>query len=227
VGKKVLIIGDTHFPFACIKTLQAIYKKAKEGKPDAIVQIGDLYDFYSASSFPRTHNLMTPLQEFEEARAGAEAMWKNLRAMAPKAHCYQLWGNHDVRPKKRVLEVIPTLEHFFNASLEEAMKFKGVSTLCDDRDELEMDGIIYEHGYLKFGAHMRQNLKPTWAGHSHLGGVLYEKLKSGKLLFEANAGYVGDPTSAALSYGRKRWNKWTKGMGWQDSEGPRFIPVAA
>lgn len=223
MGKKVLVLGDTHFPFHCKTSLTLVFEAIKREKPDCIVQVGDLYDFYSASSFPRSHNILTPKQEAEEGREAAEEMWAYIRKISPKSKCYQLWGNHDVRPKKRVLEAVPHLEHFFGSSLKELFQFKGVRTLLSDKDELLIDGVVYEHGCTKFGNHVKENNASTVTGHLHRGAVHYENTRRGEVLFELNAGYLANPHHECMQYGRKKWNKWTRGYGLIDENGPRFI----
>lgn len=219
--KRIVAIGDTHFPFQCNATLGRIYSLVESYKPHVIIQLGDLYDFYSASAFPRSHNIMTPREEVEEARQGAEAFWKNIRKAAPRATYFQLWGNHDVRPRKRVMEMVPALESFFK--VEDMFRFPSVETLQNDRDDLEVDGVIFEHGHKKFGAHMRDNLAPTVCGHSHLGGLLMSKVR-GRVIWELNAGYVGDPQQEAFAYGHKKWDRWTRGVATIDPElGPSFV----
>lgn len=206
-----MAIGDTHKPFQHQPTLDEIYRAAEREQPNAIVQMGDLYDFYSASKFPRSHNIMTPKQEAEEGFAAAENMWKNLRKIVPKAECYQLWGNHDVRPQKRIMELVPHLAHFFK--IEDMFKFPGVSTILSERDDLEIDGVVYEHGYFgKPGQHMKENMRRTVIGHTHRPWLHYEQIR-GQLLWELNVGYVGNPEAAALQYQRKKWEKWVRGYG--------------
>jgi predicted phosphodiesterase len=233
--KPILVLGDTHFPFHSRRALDAVYSIAAKIQPEYIVQIGDLFDFYSASAFPGSHNVMTPKQELEEARGGAEEMWKILQKRAPKAKCYQLWGNHDVRPRKRVMESIPHLEHFFEAGIKDVMTFPGVSTVCTDIDDLTINGIVFEHGYTKPGGHTRNNQCSTVVGHLHRGYCLFEQVRvvnpngvnnwKVKLLWELNAGYLGDPTSVAFDYKRKRFAPWTIGYGLIDALGPRFCPL--
>ncbi len=104
-------------------------------------------------------------------------------------------------------------------------EFDGVTTMGSERDELIIDGILYMHGFRKHGDHVKYNLMSTVCGHSHTGGVVFHPIK-GKTLFELNAGYLGDPKSAALSYTRQsKISKWTLGLGYIDDYGPRFVPL--
>jgi predicted MPP superfamily phosphohydrolase len=219
---KILVIGDTHFPAADQRVLEAIYKEAQEMKPDYIVQLGDLYDFFCFSKFARSLNWMTPEEEINLGREQAEEFWKRLQKAAPKAQCYQLLGNHDQRLLKRVLDKVPELESIMSAQ-KELFNFSKVTSMKDATSELILGDILFIHGYKSgLGAHMRRNGKKTVVGHSHLGGVVNEKFL-GSVLWEANAGYTGDPSQPVFKYGSQDTDKWTRGYLTIDEKGPKFI----
>ena len=221
--RSVLCVPDTHFPFHHQPTLTWIYEIAKERKPDIIFQLGDLYDFFASSRFARSHDVMTPKEEFEEGRMGAEAMWKNLRKASPKSMCIQIKGNHDVRPNKRLLELCPELESLLDT--DSLFKFPGVKTILDPSEEVEIDGVVYIHGhYAKLGDHMNFFLQPTVHGHTHKGGTIYKKIRGGTL-WELDCGFASDETTVPMRYGPTRRNHWTLGCGWVDAQGPQFLPA--
>lgn len=226
-----LVIGDTHFPFASERVLEAIYAFTEKHQPKRIVQVGDLFDQYAHSRFPRSHNLYTPKEEEKLAREGAEKMWARLQALAPGAECYQLMGNHDLRAMKLTLANMPSLEHAVKKYLEELMAFPGVTTITDERQELVLDGVAYIHGYASgFGKHRDHMGMNAVVGHTHLGAVTYRRrfgTSSGgsETLWELNAGLVGDPEAKAFSYTPQRIVNWTQGFGFIWPWGPQFIPV--
>jgi len=218
----VAILGDVHAPFLCKKSVSKAISIIRRERPKVVIQVGDLFDLYAFSKFPRSLNVMTPAQEIKSGRAMTEELWKEIRQAAGRGvECFQLLGNHDERLVKRVTEALPEIEGIASAGL---WSFKGVQTMESERDELIIDDVLYMHGYRKHGDHVKYNLMSTVHGHDHLGGVVYLPIK-GKILFELSAGYLGNPKSAALSYTKQsRITKWTKGMGWIDDYGPRFIP---
>jgi predicted phosphodiesterase len=219
----ILVIGDTHFPFINKDCLEAIYSFNKENTPDYIVQVGDLYDLYAHSKFPRSQNIYKPEEEEQLARRGAVDMWARLKLDNPDAQCFQLWGNHDLRPAKRVLESLPTLEHVVKEYYKQLMSFDGVTTIEDYRQELIIDGIIFHHGYRSnLGAHRDYVLRSFVCGHSHKGGVVYKRLRD-EVIWELNAGFVGDADSKALAYTAQKIHDQTLGWGFIDKHGPRFI----
>ena len=218
----VLIFGDLHFPFHSSSKLEKAIALIKRVNPTNILQLGDLYDFYSASSFPRSQNIMTPKQEIEEGRAHAEKFWARVGKQAPKAKRFQLLGNHDVRPKKRVIETIPIMESVVMSSLDSLFKFQGVETILSDKDDLEIDGVVYEHGHKGHGTHCLSNHKSTVCGHTHRPGLVIHKIRK-RILWELNAGYLADPDSAVMGYGAKWWKNWTHSIAVVSDLGPQVI----
>lgn len=221
--KRVLVIGDVHAPFTCIDTLTFIYQYCSTFKPDVIVQMGDLYEAMSWSKFPHPI-IMTPKQELEEGRQLAENMWRNLQKIAPKAQCYQLFGNHDSRVHKRILETLPQLDGIF--SFRDYLSFKKVTTLMDDKDVLNIDNAIYHHSWWsKLGDGLNHFIGyNVVSAHTHRGGTFFKKIQ-GEVYWELNAGFCADDTQRPLQYGNTRTNFWTRGCGSIDEYGPRFNPI--
>lgn len=190
--------------------------------------MGDKYDLLSFSKFPR-RLIHTPKDEIEEARQLALSMWDRLQRASPRnAKCFQLKGNHDQRAYKRVLEKLPEIECLID--FKSLWSFSRVETIYDDQQTLELKRIHFLHGFrTKIGDHLKQlEFKNCVTGHLHRGGVVYHRLDTGKIVWEANAGYIGDPFSEALNYrNTKRFFSWTHGCLVIDEQGPKFIPYPA
>ncbi len=217
-----VIIGDTHFPFHSQKVLNRIIEIIAQIKPVFVVQIGDLYDFFSQSKYPRTHRLMTPQEEIKKGREAAEQMWADIHKASMNSKKLQILGNHDLRPYKRLLEKAPELEPFFQA--DHLFNFPQVETVYDSRQELVLDGVCYQHGHRKHGDHIKSNLTSTVHGHTHRAGIIYMKLRN-ELIWEFDVGMTADIKSVPLGYGPQTWNQCTTGVGIIDEHGPRFIPI--
>jgi predicted phosphodiesterase len=215
-----IIIGDTHFPFHSRDIISKIVKRIKLTQPKFVIQVGDLYDFFSQSKYPRTHRLMTPEEEVLQGRVGAEEMWASIHKACPDSKKIQLLGNHDVRPYKRLLEKCPELEPFFK--IDHLFKFPQVETVLDPRQELVIDGVLYQHGHRKHGEHMKISLMPTVHGHTHRAGISYLMLRN-QLIWEMDVGMVADIDSVPMSYAGTKWSSCTQGVGEITSDGPRFI----
>lgn len=133
MAERIVVIGDIHFPWVNQKSLACIYDFIKYIAPTMVVQIGDLYDLYSFSKFPRSHDIMTPKDELTQANADAHQMWDKIRRIAPRAKLIQLLGNHDSRIAKRAMEAFSIGESLLD--LKSIWQFPKVETLFEERDE--------------------------------------------------------------------------------------------
>lgn len=219
---RVLCIGDTHFPFHHRKALIRLYRLADRFKPTHVVQLGDLFDQFSFSRYPKLLKI-TPDRELADARSAAEAMWSHFKGLS----CYQLMGNHDDRALKKALSVAPELAPLIGKSLRELYSFTGVTTINDGREELRLGKVFFHHGHrAKLGDHAKYNQECTAVGHSHNGGTMFFPRK-GKILWELNAGFLGDINSPAFGYhAQKRCHTTTLGCGTIDEHNvPCFHPL--
>lgn len=216
-----IIIGDTHFPFVHKEKIKKVLEFIDFVKPARVIQIGDLYDMLSHTKFPRSMNVYTPKEEMDLARAGAREMWKKIRMSVPKAEMYQILGNHDIRPMKRILERYPEGELFLD--FEKWFLFDGVQAEMDTRKELILDGIAYIHGHgSKLGQHMEYMRRSVIHGHTHRAGIVYKNYGD-TILFEADAGFVGDMESKALSYTPQKYTHSTHTILQINQFGPQII----
>jgi predicted phosphodiesterase len=222
---RVVTLGDTHLPFHHKGIFNWVFDVVKALQPDAVVQIGDCYDMFSFSKYPRSLNVTTPRDELEDGRKAFEWMWNGVKAAAPQTSCYQLWsGNHDQRPLKRALESLPEAEDWIAKGLRDLYTMDGVTLVDDSAEELEIDGVLYQHGHLTHGRHAPWNQQSTVHGHTHRGGVAWWQQRE-RCYFELGVGWLGDVTQDAFKYhGFKRRHGTTLGLGVVDSTGPRFLP---
>jgi hypothetical protein len=85
LGGGFVVLGDVHYPFASGAAMKWALAYIAEHKPRHVVQVGDLYDRYSQSRFPRLHSVITPADELSQGREQAEAMWQAVRARSPRS----------------------------------------------------------------------------------------------------------------------------------------------
>lgn len=215
-----VILGDTHFPFQDNNAIDKAIALIKKMQPDYVVQVGDLYDLYSFSRYPKNPNFITPEQEMKEGRAGAELMWRRIRAASPRSKLVQLHGNHDYRMVKYVSESAAAATHVMKKYLKEVMTFPGVQTVSDEH---EIDGIAFMHGFRKHGEHAKYNQQSTVVGHLHKPGIVYLSNRHGPY-WELNVGWLGDYRHEVFSYAaQKRMHGMLVGVGVIDELGPRFV----
>lgn len=220
------MIGDLHFPYHHKGALSVVLDVIKRDADQIshVIQIGDLYDFFSLSRFPRSHDYATPQDEITKARECAVEMWNYISKVAPRAKLIQILGNHDARLKLRLKEKIPELLNV--VSFNHLWVFDGVKTYHDEREEVVINDVCYFHGhYTQISRHARENQMNTVHGHTHRGGVWHGAVQN-RPLWELDAGFLADPKSKVMNYTKQNWSNWTLGYGVVDELGPRFIPIA-
>lgn len=220
------ICSDIHWPFANARVIDRFIEFVGDAKPEFVIINGDAWDMYAHTKFPRTHNLFKPREEEALARQMNEEFWQRAQKASPRSKCHQLLGNHDVRPLKRVLEAYPEAEDWIKEKVNSLFTFNGVATMFDPREELFLsNNVIVFHGYkTKLGDHRDYTMYCTANGHSHVGGVVFRKVR-GSVLWELNSGLSGDPEAKGLTYTAQKITNWTPGFAVIDGLGPRFIPV--
>lgn len=220
------VISDIHWPFESSRVIERFLIYVAQYQPEWIIVNGDAWDMFSHSKYPRSHNLFTPRDEQRLARERNEKFWKDVQERSPNSKCYQLLGNHDVRPMKRILESYPEAEDWIAEKMKQLFTFSNVTTIHDPREELMVrEDIAVFHGYRsQLGAHRDFTLLNCINGHTHKGGVVFRRIR-GATLFEGNSGMAGDPEAKGLTYIPQKIVDWTPGFLVCDEWGPRFIPV--
>lgn len=225
MDKRIVILGDIHFPYENKQAIKNAIEYIREVKPTHIVQIGDLYDQYFASRYSKNVNFTTPEKELAESFKRASAMWKAIRQAAPNAQLLQLMGNHDLRIHKRIAEKLPEIESLVKQPLKDMYTFPGVKTMFDSRQEVQIEDLLFHHGYLsQLGAHVKKYNKSIIVGHSHTAGVHYHK-HNNKTIFEFNVGFLADKKALPLNYGDSKLKTWTTGIGYVKKVSGKWLPM--
>jgi predicted phosphodiesterase len=215
---KVFVISDVHLPFHNNHALQKVYKLIEKEQPTHVVQIGDLVDQYAFSNYPKS--MKVPPKDTEKGLKQAQEMWKKIHTLVPKAKLYQLLGNHDMRMSKRISEKLPALAPFFD--LKKMYTFDNVKTMETDRSFLQIDGVIYVHGWFsKSEDHSKYFNKPCVHGHRHKPTIVYTSSN----LWSMDVGYMADGKSLPLSYTASDYSKWTLACGIVENRVPRIIKL--
>ena len=139
------IISDIHWPWVNKKVIAAFYAFIEEYQPDFIIINGDAWDI-SHSKYPQSQIFTRPREEQALARKMNEEFWTKVHKLCPKAKCFQLLGNHDIRPLKRTLESYPEAEDWIDEKMKAfaVFSFPNVTTFHDHRQELQInDDLIF------------------------------------------------------------------------------------
>lgn len=222
-NKDIFIIPDLHFCFANDEYLDQMLDDLEQKQPAHVIQIGDMFDFYSFSRFSKSVSLNTPREEFLRSQLLVEKLWDAVKRIVPKAKLYQLSGNHEARLTSRLLSKSPELEPFMDFA--KPFEIEGVTRIHSSREHIEIEGIIFCHGFFTpVGAHVKHFNKSVVFGHSHKGSVTWFN----ENLFELNVGHGADVKSLPLSYTASTITKWKTGWGFisfkNNKPYPEFIP---
>lgn len=219
-GKEtVLVIPDLQAPFEHQDSLAFMAKVRDTYKPTRVVCIGDSLDMHRLAKWTADPDSPGPADE----HAQGLAFLQKLFAVFPKAT--EVWSNHNARYLKRLSESgIPSA---FIKDYRDIVKYpKGWSI----EEDVEIDGIIYEHGTRFGGASaarqaIQSNWKSTVFGHHHShGGITYQASPK-EMLFAMNVGCLIDIQAVAFKYAKDARLKPTLGMGVVTRGVPTFIPM--
>lgn len=217
----VVAVPDLHAPYCDLDSLKKVIALIKKHKPTHVIQLGDAYDLYSFSKFPRNLDVNTPREELQSAHMIIKNFWKRVKNASPKSKLYQLCGNHEARLKKRVAEKLPEINCMVEAGLF-IFDFEDVKVFDSDRDFLEIEGIVYCHGW-KVGpkAHMLYFQKSVVHGHTHRCSISYDRTLD-NLHFEMDCGCLVDESQTPMQYTNNKLTKWVKSVGIIEDGIPRL-----
>lgn len=220
-----------HAPFHSREAISKTLRLVRETAPDAVVQVGDLYDNFNWSRFYKSPDIISPRKELDQARSFAERFWNDVKRAAPRTKRFQLSGNHDQeRLEKLSLTAAPALSSMVQERAAELMTFDGVETLYDYRDYLPLrvngETINFCHGFLSHTiSHVEHYNRSVVCGHLHRASIDYVT-RGGRTLFGLNVGWTGNERKPVFNYTKSTVKNWTVGLGLLDERGPRFIRLS-
>lgn len=181
-----LIISDPHaHPDYSNERADWVGRLILDRKPDVVVNIGDMWDFPSLSSYEKGKKSFWGRAYKSDLEAGLdfdERLWAPIR-QAKRKHPFKVFieGNHENR-LKRLLQVQPELEGTVSfsdlnlkANYDQIVEYSGQST----PGTIEIDGILYSHfvitgvsGKAISSLHLAYNLlqkkhQSVTVGHNH------------------------------------------------------------
>lgn len=214
-----------HLPWCHWPSVEKVYKIIACEKPDVIIQLGDLYDFFAFSRFSRHQDVMTPKEEIEDGRQAALGFWDHLNIISPDSRKIQIKGNHCDRLLNRVMDRFPEVYSIVEKAEANLFKFKNVETIQNSRDELMIENVIYTHGWLgKVGDHAKYFGKSVVRGHSHKLECAHFNFAGGRI-FEVACGFLADEAQHPLQYGSTKTTNWVLGCVVIDPMGIRLISL--
>lgn len=210
----VMVIGDTHAPFAHPDALKFLARMKKEYEPTTIIHIGDIVDQCALSAFVKGPTSMNAQQELWAAKE-----WiKKLGKLFPVLTC--TLGNHDLRWLKRASEMGIPGEYLkdFRDVIEAPKGWTFV-------DQHERKGITYVHGDGFTGQSaainiIKHKMTNCTFGHTHQSVIQF---MNGKFGF--NVGCLIDPDAYCFEYAKHYKIRPELGVGFIINGVPRWEPL--
>jgi len=150
--KKVLFVPDIHAPYHDNKAINAMLAYAKWFKPDVVIYLGDLVDFYAVSSFVKDPIRRVQLQK--EIDSAVDVL-KRIDAVCNGSVKYFLRGNHEARLQKYLWTQAAELSGLRDLKLEKLLKFDELGIKYKKDGRMKFRGMILKHGDIvrKFSAY--------------------------------------------------------------------------
>jgi predicted phosphodiesterase len=117
---RVLSLSDIHVPYHDRRAVEAAVKHGRKLKPDVVVLLGDIADFYNISRWekdPKARDLKSELDTTKELLG-----W--IRGQFPKARMIYKIGNHEQRWDKYIWHKAPELWNIANVQLHNMLDFE-------------------------------------------------------------------------------------------------------
>jgi UDP-2,3-diacylglucosamine pyrophosphatase LpxH len=169
--RRVLFVSDIHCPYQDNKALRAMYEFMDWWKPQEVIVLGDLVDFYAVSRFSREPERVLKLQgELDES---VEVL-SDIRKHAPKAPMTFIRGNHEARLKRYLWSNAQELDCLRALRLESLLEFDKFKIRYEDRGIMRFKNIMVKHGNIvrKFAGYtakgeFEKNGMSGVSGHTH------------------------------------------------------------
>jgi len=173
--KKVLYVPDIHAPFHDNKAIDALIAFAKWFKPDVVIYLGDLIDFYAISSFAKDPQRALDLQKEIDS---AIAVLKKINAACNGSDKYFLRGNHEKRMQKFLWTRAAELSSLKGLKVENLLQLSDFGIKYMKNGRMTYRGNAIKHGDLvrKFSAYtakgeMESTGMSGKSAHTHRAGV--------------------------------------------------------
>ncbi len=114
----VLVFSDAHIIPKMLSVAQkALLKVCSLIEPDIVINLGDIFDFSSISSYDK-HSWVEGFSVEEELAAGVDFL-KDIQRVTPRSKKYFLYSNHDCRFNKFLAKHAPQFKGIKGFSLED------------------------------------------------------------------------------------------------------------
>ena len=139
----ILFVSDIHAPFQDNRAVRAIISFGKWLKPDKIIFIGDIIDFYAISRFSKDPIRAIRLQnEIDETIS----ILKAFRDEFPKVEMIYLKGNHEQRLQKYLWSKASEISRLRNMTLESLLELNSFGIKYEEKGRVKFRNLVIKHG---------------------------------------------------------------------------------
>lgn len=211
-NRRILLIPDSHVPFHSKTAWELMLRAARVAKPDVIIVLGDLADFYAVSFHSknpsRRHLLKDELDEVNLALDQLDALGASEK--------YFVAGNHEHRLERYIHEKAPELDGLVD--LRELLRIQERGWKWTPyKDALKIGHLHVTHDEGTAGIYAHYRARATFEtnvviGHTHRMGLHYQGNAQGVSHVGAMLGWLGDID--AIDYIHKaKARQWQHGFG--------------
>ena len=177
-ASRLVACGDAHFPFVDKQAIEALESVIKTWRPDYLVLLGDIVDFYQLSRFNKDPGRTLKLQEDIDM---ATEFLGNIRGLVGgDCKIFFIEGNHEHRLRKW-LNNHPEVASLKSLSLPHLLQLeKWDMNYVSITETLKIGDFVFVHGDYnrKWSgqsgrAHIERFLKSGISGHSHRLNVFF------------------------------------------------------
>lgn len=229
---RAVFLSDTHGQFVDQKALSVACQILEEARPDVVVHLGDLGDFYAISRYSKDPTRRVQLQD--DIVAAAKVLGAIDSACPNGSTKLLLEGNHEGRMKKYIAQNAPELSTLPGLQIPSLI---GATSL--GWEYIEYDYELFPEFLVKHGETVRSNagytahaeITKNWmsgvSGHTHrLGIVNYTSrrnhLKGMQPAFWIENGCLCEPEAEYFN-GNANWQQGFSLVDYEESDGS-FIP---
>ena len=209
--ERLLVVPDVHCPFEDKRAWKLMLKAARQFKPQIIVCLGDLADFYSVSSHSkdpsRVHQLRDELKEVRRLRRDLDRLGASRRIF--------LEGNHEHRLRRYLEDKAPELFGMFDT---QSLLQLGDWEFVPYRESAKVGKVWFTHDVGGSGKHTTARALETFQhsvslGHHHQMQYVVQGDATGKHQVGAQFGWLGDAKQADYMHAVKARRSWSLGFG--------------
>jgi predicted phosphodiesterase len=141
---KILVLPDIHVPYHCESAIEAAIQLGEIFQPDEVIQLGDLLDCYTLSTYSRSSYRQGNISlEINQAKDLLDKIKK--RTGAKRATLLE--GNHEARIRKYVLSKAPELASLKQLRVDHMLELGDIGwSFIPEHKFYQINDVFFTHG---------------------------------------------------------------------------------